>query len=34
LYDAEIGRLVKEIQDFKNAREKLESEMTEVRNDL
>jgi hypothetical protein len=34
LYDAEIGRLVKEIVDLKNAREKLESEMTEVRNDL
>jgi hypothetical protein len=34
LYDAEIGRLVKEIVDLKNAREKLESEMTEVRNGL
>jgi hypothetical protein len=31
LYDAEIGRLVKEIQDIKDAREKLESEMTEIR---
>jgi hypothetical protein len=31
LYDAEIGRLVKEIQDLKGAREKLESDMTEIR---
>ena len=34
LYDAEVGRLVKEIQELKAAREKLESEITEVRNDL
>jgi hypothetical protein len=34
LYDAEIGRLVKEIQELKEARGKLESEMTEVRIDL
>ncbi len=34
LYDAEIGRLVKEIQELKEARGKLESEMTEVRIDV
>jgi hypothetical protein len=34
LYDAEIGRLVKEIQELKDARGKLESEMTEVRIDV
>jgi cell division protein FtsB len=34
LYDAEVGRLVKEIQELKAAREKLESEITDVRNDL
>jgi hypothetical protein len=34
LYDAEIGRLVKEIQGLKDARGKLESEMTDVRADL
>jgi predicted nucleic acid-binding Zn-ribbon protein len=34
LYDAEIGRLVKDIQQLKDAREKLESDMTEVRNDV
>ena len=34
LYDAEIGRLVKEIQDLKDAREKLESDMTEIRTEL
>ena len=33
LYDAEIGRLVKEIQDLKDAREKLESEVTEIRSE-
>ena len=33
LYDAEIGRLVKEIQDHKDAREKLESEITEIRSE-
>lgn len=34
LYDAEIGRLVKEIQELKEARGKLESEMKEVRLDV
>ena len=34
LYDAEIGRLVKDIQHLKDAREKLESEITEVRSDV
>ena len=34
LYDAEVGRLVKEIQDLKDAREKFESEMTEIRTEL
>jgi len=34
LYDAEIGRLVKEVQELKEARGKLESEMTEVRTDI
>ena len=34
LYDAEVGRLVKEIQELKDARGNLESEMTEVQNDL
>jgi hypothetical protein len=34
LYDAEIGRLVKEIQELKDARGKFESEMTEVRSDV
>ncbi len=34
LYDAEIGRLVKEIQELKDARGKLESEMTEIRIDV
>ncbi len=33
LYDAEIGRLVKEIQDLKAAREKLESEIAEIRSE-
>ena len=33
LYDAEIGRLVKEIQDLKDTREKLESEITEIRSE-
>ena len=33
LYDAEIDRLVKEIQDLKDAREKLESEITEIRSE-
>ena len=34
LYDAEIGRLVKEIQELKDARGKLESEMTEIRTEV
>ena len=34
LYDAEISRLVKEIQELKETRGKRESEMTEVRIDL
>ena len=34
LYDAEIGRLVKEIQGLKDARGKLESEMTEIRTEI
>ena len=34
LYDAEIGRLVKEVQELKEARGKLESEMTEIRTDI
>jgi len=34
LYDAEIGRLVKDIQQLKDAREKLETEITEVRSDV
>ena len=33
LHDAEIGRLVKEIQELKDAREKLESEIAEIRSD-
>ena len=33
LYDGEIDRLVKEIQDIKDAREKLESEITEIRSE-
>ena len=34
LYDAEIGRLVKEIQELKDARVKLESEIAEIRSDV
>jgi hypothetical protein len=34
LYDAEIGRLVKDIQQLKDAREKLGSEIREVRSDV
>ena len=34
LYDAEVGRLVKEIQELKDARGKLESEMAEIRSDV
>jgi hypothetical protein len=33
LYDAEVGRLVKEIQELKDAREKLELEVAEIRSD-
>jgi predicted nucleic acid-binding Zn-ribbon protein len=33
LYDGEIDRLVKEIQDLKDARAKLESEITEIRSE-
>ena len=33
LYDAEVDRLVKEIQNLKDAREKLESEITEIRSE-
>ena len=34
LYDVEIARLVKDIQQRKDAREKFESDMTEVRSDV
>ena len=34
LYDAEVGRLVKKIQELKNARGNLESEMMEVQDNL
>ena len=34
LYDAEIARLVKEIQELKDARGKLESEIAEIRSDV
>ena len=34
LYDAEVGRLVKEIQELKDAREKLESEVMEIRSEV
>ena len=34
LYDAEVGRIVKEIQELNDARDKLESEVTEIRSDL
>jgi hypothetical protein len=33
LYDAEVGRLVKEIQELKDVRDKLESEVAEIRSD-
>jgi len=33
LYDAEIGRRVKEIQELKEARDKLESEVAEIRSE-
>ena len=34
LYDAEVGRLVKEIQELKDARGNLESEMAQVQDNL
>ncbi|MDH4187779.1 MAG: hypothetical protein OEV08_12365 [Nitrospira sp.] len=34
LYDTEIARLVKEIRELKEARKKLESEMTDIRTEL
>ena len=34
LYDAEVGRLVKEIQELKDARGKLESEIAEIRSEV
>ena len=33
LFDAEVSRLVKEIQELKNARDKLELEIAEIRSD-
>ena len=33
LYDAEISRLVREVQEFKESRKKLEAEMDEIRNE-
>jgi predicted nucleic acid-binding Zn-ribbon protein len=33
LYDAEIGRLVHEVQTLKESRKKLEAEMEEIRNE-
>lgn len=33
LYDAEIGRLVREVQTVKESRKKLEAEMEEIRNE-
>jgi len=33
LYDVEIGRLVREVQTLKDVRQKLESEMEEIRNE-
>jgi predicted nucleic acid-binding Zn-ribbon protein len=33
LYDAEIARLVREVQEFKESRKKLETEMDEIRNE-
>lgn len=33
MYDAEIGRLVREVQVLKEARKKLEAEMDEIRNE-
>jgi hypothetical protein len=34
LYDAEVGRLVKEIQEFKETRDRLEAEVAEIRSDV
>ena len=34
LYDTEVGRLVKEIQELKDTRGNLESDITEIQNDL
>lgn len=33
LFDTEVGRLVKEIQEIKSVRDKLESEISEIRSD-
>jgi predicted nucleic acid-binding Zn-ribbon protein len=33
MYDAEIARLVREVQTLKDARQKLQSEMEEIRNE-
>ena len=33
LYDAEISRLVREVQEFKESRKKLDAEMDEIRNE-
>lgn len=33
MYDAEIGRLVREVQALKESRKKLEAEMDEIRNE-
>ena len=33
LYDSEVSRLVKEIQELKDARDKLESEVAEIRSE-
>lgn len=33
LYDAEIGRMVREVQVYKESRKKLETEMDEIRNE-
>ena len=33
LYDAEIGRMVRDVQELKEARKKLEAEMDEIRNE-
>jgi len=34
LYDTQVGRLVKEIQELKDSCDKLESEVTEIRSDV